>query len=397
MKVLVWTKNFELKNSGGPMGYCYNVRSYLDENPNECIDFYPLKNSSVGLEKKQKWSLKRHISRILSSCRYTEFFIVLYRYYIKKIELSKSDYELLQKYDFVHVHLMSEVLQTFQYYKGKTKVVLTTHTPEPMIDELIGRFNVQILMKFLPFIRNFCLKKEAHAYRSANYIMFPVPDAREPYVNRSKILSKTLDSLTEKTFYVPTSINRLHECPTNNDLLNKYNIPSGSLRVCYIGRHNEVKGYAFLRKVAKEIWKKEDVYFIVGGTQAPLKGLNDKRWIELGWVKTPELLNCIDVFILPNKETYFDIILLEVLRQGVPVIISKTGGNKWFASKNMEGIKCFEYGNIDSCVSLIQRIVLQKKNGLLPEIGCSNKEYFCKELSMARYIENYVTSLEKLS
>jgi glycosyltransferase involved in cell wall biosynthesis len=180
-------------------------------------------------------------------------------------------------------------------------------------------------------------------------------------------------------------------------LLNKYNIPSGSLRVCYIGRHNEVKGYAFLRKVAKEIWKKEDVYFIVGGTQAPLKGLNDKRWIELGWVKTPELLNCIDVFILPNKETYFDIILLEVLRQGVPVIISKTGGNKWFASKNMEGIKCFEYGNIDSCVSLIQRIVLQKKNGLLPEIGCSNKEYFCKELSMARYIENYVTSLEKLS
>ena len=397
MKVLVWTKKFELKNSGGPMGYCYNIKSYLDENPCESIDFYPSSGVVAESGKKQKPGLKRLVSRFLSACKYTEFFVVLYRYYIKKIELSKSDYELLEKYDFVHVHLMSEILQTFQYYKGKAKVVLTTHTPEPMIDELIGRFNVRILMKFLPFVRTFCLKKEALAYQKADYIMFPVPEAREPYVNRSRILSNALNSLTKKTFYVPTSVNRLPEEPANNDLLEKFNIPSDSLKVCYVGRHNEVKGYDFLRKVAKEIWKKENVYFVVGGTQAPLKGLNDKRWIELGWVKTPELLNCVDVFILPNKETYFDIILLEVLRQGIPVIISKTGGNKWFVPQNIEGIKCFEYGNIEDCISLIQQYSLLKKNGRLPEIGDSNKVYFCKELSMARYVENYVTSLEKLS
>ena len=84
------------------------------------------------------------------------------------------------------------------------------------------------------------------------------------------ILSNALNSLTKKTFYVPTSVNRLPEEPANNDLLEKFNIPSDSLKVCYVGRHNEVKGYDFLRKVAKEIWKKENVYFVVGGTQAPL-------------------------------------------------------------------------------------------------------------------------------
>lgn len=377
------------------MGYCYNIKSYLDENPCENIDFYPSNKVETEAPKQQKLGLKRMVSKFLSSCKYTEFFIVLYRYYIKKIELSKSDYELLQKYDFVHVHLMSEILQTFRYYKGNAKVILTTHTPEPMIDELIGRFNVHFLMKIFPFVRTFCLKKEALAYQKADYVMFPVPEAKEPYANRSRILSETLNELQKNTFYVPTSVKRLLEEPKSN-LLEKFNIPSGSLRVCYVGRHNEVKGYDFLRKLAKKVWEKLDVYFVVGGTQAPLKGLNDKRWIELGWVKTPELLNCVDVFILPNKETYFDIILLEVLRQGTPVIISKTGGNKWFVPQNIEGIKCFDYGNVEDCASLIQQYSLMKKNGRLSEIGNSNKEFFDKELSMPNYIKKYVTALKKL-
>lgn len=397
MKVLVWTKNFELKNSGGPMGYCYNIKSYLDECPCESIDFYPSVGTAAESQQRQMPGLKRLISKFLSSCKYTEFFIVLYRYYVKKIELNESDRNLLEKYDFVHVHLMSEVLQTFQYYKGNAKVVLTTHTPEPMIDELIGRFNVRFFMKFFPFVRTFCLKKEALAYQKADYVMFPVPEAKEPYANRSRILAGALNGLAQKTFYVPTSINMLHEEPVNSDLLGKYNIPKDAMKVCYVGRHNEIKGYDFLRKMAKEMWKREDVYFIVGGTQSPLKGLDDKRWIELGWVKTPELLNCIDVFILPNKETYFDIILLEVLRQGTPVIISETGGNKWFALKNLEGIKCFKYGDVEGCVSLIQQYSSLKRNGRLREIGDSNKAYFCRELSMPNYIKNYVTALEMLS
>ena len=57
MKVLVWTKKFELKNSGGPMGYCYNIKSYLDENPCESIDFYPSSGVVAESEKKTKaWS-----------------------------------------------------------------------------------------------------------------------------------------------------------------------------------------------------------------------------------------------------------------------------------------------------------------------------------------------------
>jgi len=36
----------------------------------------------------------------------------------------------------------------------------------------------------------------------------------------------------------------------------------------------------------------------------------------------------IDVFVLPNRMTYFDLVLLEVMSAGVPVIASATGGNK---------------------------------------------------------------------
>lgn len=32
-KVLIWD-NFQLKNIGGPMGYCYNIHEFLKKHPN---------------------------------------------------------------------------------------------------------------------------------------------------------------------------------------------------------------------------------------------------------------------------------------------------------------------------------------------------------------------------
>lgn len=55
-------------------------------------------------------------------------------------------------------------------------------------------------------------------------------------------------------------------------------------------------------------------------------------------MNTNKLLKEVDVFILPNQKTYFDIIALEILRAGIPLVTTYTGGNKYLASLNDIGI-----------------------------------------------------------
>lgn len=402
MKVLIWTKNISLKNMGGPMGYCYNIKSYLDEHPCEEIDFYPGSQCGKGAgvcngTKSIRIKIKLYIRKLFAKIKFIDFLLTLNSLYIKHFPLSEKDKSLLEKYDFVHVHCVNEFLQSFYNFNGKrTKIILTTHTPEPLIDELAGRFGMLSLLKLFPFVRNFFLKKEIEAYKKADLVMFPVPEAKEPYISRSPYYKNLFKLIESKIFYVPTAINKLKTKPENKHSLDKYSISSNALKVCYVGRHNEVKGYNMLKQIAVETWKNiPNVYFIIGGKEEPLKGIKDSRWIELGWVNTSELLNEVDIFILPNKETYFDIILLEVLRQGIPVVISKTGGNKWFEDKNISGIHCYNYDDKEECSRILKQLYDDKNKGLLIQQKIANEQFFKENSYMPVYIEKYLKSLRE--
>ena len=398
---MIWTKNFSLRNMGGPMGYCYNIKSYLDEHPCEEIDFYPKsqcgKNAGNDNESKSiRLKIKMYIRELFTKIKFIDFILTLNSLYIKHFPLNEKDKSLLEKYDFVHVHCVNEILQSFYNFNNqKTKIILTTHTPEPLIDELAGRFGMQSLLKLFPFVRNFFIKKEIEAYKKADLVMFPVPEAKEPYMSRSSYYRDFFRLIEPKIFYVPTALNKLEIQPENKHSLDKYNIPSDALKICYVGRHNEVKGYRMLKQIAVQTWKKiPKAYFIIGGKEEPLKGLNDSRWIELGWVNTSEILKEVDVFILPNKETYFDIILLEVLRQGVPIVISKTGGNKLFEDKNVAGIHCYNYDDKEGCSCILKQLYDDKNKGLLIQQKIANEQFFNENFYEPVYIEKYLKSLE---
>ena len=100
------------------------------------------------------------------------------------------------------------------------------------------------------------------------------------------------------------------------------------------------------------------------------------------------------MFVLPNRETYFDLVLLEVLRQGTPVLLARTGGNKWFENKNVKGIFFFDYGNIDDFIAKIKEIQKKKNMGELPNCVESNREFFCKTFRMKEYIDSYLEQVK---
>ena len=224
--------------------------------------------------------------------------------------------------------------------------------------------------------------------------MFPVKEAKEVYTNNSILYRNMFERVEHKFFYVTTSILDDVLKSYNSNLLKRYMIPDGALKACFIGRHNEVKGYDSLKRNASAIWEDNpNVYFIIGGKEYPLRGLHDKRWIELGWVSTAELLNEVDVFILPNKETYFDLILLEVLRQGVPCIISRTGGNKFFEGKQPEGIVLYDYDDERSLSKILLYFYNLKKQNKLILIRKQIKDYFTHNFTFSIYIKNYLSQI----
>ena len=395
MKTLIWTKYIELKNCGGPSGYLYNIKEYLNAHSVPEICFYP-----VEYKEPTKYIPKGGI--LLSMRNFAKDCLALYRFakkiracYNTKEELTEDDRDLIDKFDFVHVHNIPDFLRSFvNFHNGHTKIVLTTHYPEPMADEIAEEFGCEWVWRLFPSLRNHYIRIETSVFKKADYIMFPVPEAKEPYVNKSFLYKETFESVKDKFFYVPTCLSSTNKKVDNNHVLDKYLIPNETLKVCYVGRHTEVKGYDLIQKIAQCLWdSKKDVYFIIGGKQIPLHGLKDSRWIELGWVDTQSLLNEVDVFLLPNKDTYFDLILLEVLRQGTPVILSRTGGNKWFEERNKNGMFFFDKDDINEAVCCLTDLLEAKKNGKLDEMKGINEGFYKKTFDMKNYIQSYINSL----
>lgn len=410
MKILIWDRDFALRDVGGPFGYLYKIHEYLKSNPNDEIVFYSdifkkdntngQSTATEGIGNKSRYTLKR----IVSGVRYRLlprpirlFYDVIVRWYFKSIKLNDEELVLLNNVDFVHFHQTQDSLQLYKSFrKFKAKTVLTTHMPEPFIDELeTVHPELRHCTKYKWF-KNLLYKREALAYSVVDHIMFPVPMVQEAYTNNCSILAKSFKTLQDKIFYVPTAIQSTIKIDYTDIEEYRQKLGQYQFKVCFIGRHNVIKGYDKLQEIAKICWEKNpNITFIIGGMEEPLRRIDNKNWVELGWINTYALLENIDLFTLPNKQTFFDLILLEVLRQGVPCVVSETGGNKWFTNRNINGIFGFDYHNAEEAAEII--IELSKK------VGCpewrSMKRSIINEFSnytLDKYIVKYLSEYKKL-
>lgn len=397
-RILIWDKNVGLSNNGGPLGYMWNIKQYLDDNPKEEVKFY---SDILKVERQGKRTLKylhpiRILLFILYKCR-MPLAKQLLRTYFSAGNLTKEEKNKIRLFDYVHFHSISMMNSYGSQIKALgLKTILTTHNPEVMIDEIFSTSSQYI--KYLithTSIRNYFIKREKKYLEEADYLMYPVPEIMECYNDsNAESIKDYLISNPQKIFYVPTGIidNNESEIP-NLHYLDGIDIPKDAIKICYVGRHNEIKGYPYLKKIAKEILKlRRDIYFIIGGQQLEGKPLEDKNWIELGWVQTKSLLKEIDYFILPNKATYFDLIALEILRAGVPLITTYTGGNKYLSTMNTGGIQFIPNNDVKEATKTILNIV----NYGIKNKGILNRYLFEKEFSMASYLNRYVSSIKKL-
>lgn len=394
-KILIWVNTAHLSNSGGPAGYLYNIKYALPKSNDKNIFFlsdivnnYATNSHNIATQKASHSILKK-LKKYAST---------IYMWYIKR---HKSEYTNIDfnQFDIIHFHRSIDLSQCGYLLNNYTgKIVLTSHSPQPLCDEILeNTFKSKLLIEIIkPIVR----RRELLTWRTANYLLFPVEEAVESYYAYDK-MRKYYENNRNKFIFCPSSIAETILDRKQINIRRDLNIPSEACILCYIGRHNEIKGYDFLKMVGQYLLNTiPNLYIVVGGKEEPLKGLKHNRWIELGWIDYgPELIRQSDVFILPNKSTFFDLVALEVLREGTPLILSYTGGNKHFFPKGKslsEGIFTYQNGDIQKIVEIIKKI----KDSSPTEITYMrerNQKLFKSEFTTSKFLKLYRNLMESLS
>ena len=231
--------------------------------------------------------------------------------------------------------------------------------------------------------------------------MFPCAGAREPY-EKDVEMRKTFLKNDKKFFYVPTAIVDYQPDKRTAQKLSELGIPKDAFVITYFGRHNSIKGYDILKKVGMSLLDKiPNLYFLCAGN-GPILPPQHPRWIELGFINNvDDLLPQGDLYLLPNRETYFDLITLQILRASVPVIVSETGGNNFFQelpSDETIGMSFFDIENESQLeTQVLQYVKLKIENpNRYKEIRQSNRKLFENYFTIDKYIAKYTESINQL-
>ncbi|MGL5950627.1 MAG: glycosyltransferase family 4 protein [Cetobacterium sp.] len=318
----------------------------------------------------------------------------------RKIDFYKGDFGFINSYDIIHFHDASSLYRAqriLENYKGK--VILTSHCPKTSAQEEIEDNLGCDYNSFPKDLKEKFEEVDRYSFNRADHIMFPCPEAQEPY-EEVKEIKEILErkKLEGKMLYVPTGI-ALKNIPEEKDFFQDKEIPENSMVISYIGRHNKVKGYQFLLEFGKRVLEKyPDVYFVIGGEiNKELLPLENNRWIEYGWTnKGYNIIKNSDLFVLPNEKTYFDLILLEVMSMGAPVLLTETGGNRYFKKYEESGMFYFQKNSMEEALYKFDSIYKLWKDGDLKSYGENNFKIFNKDFTLKVFSENYIKMLDSI-
>lgn len=399
MKTLIYMdkKNVvEHGGRGGPLGVGYYILKELEKGRNTDITFLnndyneQFEKRNQGIHK----SFKDHLPRRL---RYLLSIVNKYRVYKTLLDkpgkLEKVDFSA---YDAVHFHSTEEMFKvrtSLDNYKGY--VLLTSHTPVPAaqerIMETLNDFERKHMMAFYKRLE----EMDEYSFNRADYIVFPCPEAEEPYYNNWEKYQH-IKSKKEKCYrYVATGIAPKFARVSRSEIRRKYDIEDDDFVLSYAGRHNSVKGYDKLKEYAHILFEKDGkIKVIAAGKEAPLTRLVHPQWIEIGFTKDPHsLIAASDVYMLPNKETYFDLVMIEVLSLGKIVIASRTGGNKFFERNGVDGVLL--YDTDEEALELIKKVKAMNPSER-ERLEKANYDFYIKNLTGEAFFESYCKILKEI-
>jgi glycosyltransferase involved in cell wall biosynthesis len=392
-KILIFCREIR-ERAGGYPTYLFNLKKYVIDNKlTDQIHFYS--DYIKATEIKEKCSFRSFISLIDEKIFHNN--IKILRYALKAKNGNENFENIsINNYDYIHFHYAFDLClhrKALESFKGK--IILTNHDPgAPHLNFLI-QYNTELRNVWKISIKIYERLEDMAFNKLPDYIIFPCEEAVEPYYNSYPKFKEIINR--NKLRYVPTGIIPAKYKYSRTVTREKYNIAENEVLITYIGRHNYIKGYDILLEFGKQLLNKyNNITFLIAGKEYPMKGLPHEKWIEAGWVDDPySIINASDIFILPNRETYFDLILLEVMSLGKPVLLPYSGGNKYFERFSSKGLIFFNKDSMRDMIDVFEKNYKDYK--YWNEYGSINKEIFNNNFNNDIFGNNYLTTINNLN
>ena len=392
MKVLVYLPEEKLTPKGGPLSVGYYYNEEMKRRNEHTLEFNHVSRSYEDLHRKGRLITSRLPKWINKFHRTIRGIINRSNLLNGKINAPERDFS---EYDIIHFHESKDFYLERENLKNYHGIILfQSHSPLPWGQEQCKDISVW----YGRLIPNMAKKYEAidrYCFERADYIIFPCEESEEPYIDNWGFFRDFKNSNPQKFRYVLTGIMPAKAKLSRKEVLSRYDIPNDDFVISYVGRHNSVKGYDLLKEIVSEYFKTDERSWVISaGLEAPFTRLKHPRWKEIGFTNDPHsLIAATDVFVLPNRVTYFDIVMIEILSLGKIVIASRTGGNKVFEKLGLEGVLL--YDSIGEAVELLSRV----KNMTSDEKKClcsANLNFYKNKLSNSTMYDNYIKLLESI-
>ena len=391
MKILFYLKKDRLSPRGGPLGVGYYYYQEMQKR-NDTRIFFLESDADEVLHSKGR-AITSHLPKWVNSFHRTLRGVINMKRMLetepKKTNVPLNDYDIIFFHETTDLYKEKENLKT---YKGI--VLLQSHSPLPLWQEQTIDLP-KIYFKMIPDLKMKFSKIDEYAFKRADYIVFPCQDAEEPYLDSWELYKKIHEEKQDHYRYIVTGIAPVVAIRSRKEILEELSIPDNSFVVSYAGRHNTVKGYDQLKEIGvRFLGSSPDNYVVVAGRLGPIKELSHQQWREIGWTKDPySYISASDVFILPNRVTYFDLVLIEVLSLGKIALISRTGGNKFFEKAKVKGV--FLYDTIEQALSILQMIKEMPEEERI-RLGNENRKFFENHLTVASMYDQFSTIVDEI-
>lgn len=408
VKIAVYFEYFLSPRLGGPPGYLYNLNKSLNLNHDATgkVKFFTLdsvedmrpelsvKTSIARWKILKKWKAEKKKRKIASRTAndHAGWLEALPHDGSYESDLLNSIFQ--DSWDIVHAHTTIDAAKLIRATKGMKnapRVALTSHCPEPPAQEWSEKMRVDGADEIsVSRYRKAYEKVDLYAFENADILVFPCEEAMEPYLNSIKEFGEIIRNKDVR--FAPTGAPQLQAKLNSYEKRLELGIPPHAFVIGYIGRHNKVKGYDILKSEGLNLLKSEkNAWIVCAGAEGPISAPRHQRWLEAGWETDPgSLINAFDVFVLPNRETYFDLISLEVLSVGTPLIASATGGNK-FIGAHSDGVLLYAQ---PEDLGKTLKSVMDSQSSTRDKMRRANLEAYSQYFSMRAFGENYLKAMQ---
>lgn len=316
---------------------------------------------------------------------------------IPELQSNKID---AQSITSIHIHGAYNFFPIYNYLcklgiESKVIKMLTTHNPyQPMIEDMyLTCRTVKWLECDKQMFKYYFNERDKWAFTLADCLFFPTEESMEGYYQSWPDFKNIIKN---KSIYFATTGSAVKNITQSPEAMRKQlNIPNDAKVLLYMGRFIDIRGFDILIEAANNILNKyNNIYFVIVGENIEMP-IKSKYWIQLPFTKDPgSFINMADACLCPNRGSFFDLSMIEILSLGKPIICSYVGGYKWLKDKT-SGVIYAKAGDAVSFQKAIENFI-EKKYNIVDNMCKDNFKLYNKSLTLYNFEKGYSKAIDEM-